>query len=175
MMASPNPLPVRARSPRVIGLGELAVSADLGETLVTYALGSCLGVVAYDRVAKVGGIVHVMLPLTPAHTDEAGRWPGKFVETGVAFLFRELYAIGARKERVELRVAGGARTTGLVVDEVFEIGRRNTVALKKVLWNNGVMLKAHDLGGTSSRTLSLSMHDGRVVITSGGISKPLEP
>ena len=163
---------VRAKQ-RVIGIGELAVSSDPGESIVTYALGSCLGITVYDRVAKVGGMVHVMLPLTPAHADEAARWPGKFVETGVATLFRELYAIGARKERVELRVAGGARTTGLAVDEVFEIGRRNVVALKKVLWQNGVLIKAHDLGGHASRTVSLTIHDGRVVLASGGLTRPL--
>ncbi len=158
---------------RVVGIGQLVISQDPSETIVTYGLGSCLGVTAYDRLARVGGLVHVQLPLTPAQTDEAERWPAKFVESGVALLFREMYAKGARKERVELRVAGGARTTGESVDEVFEIGRRNVVALKKVLWQNGVMIRAHDLAGTTSRTLSIRIEDGMVVLATPGTSRPL--
>jgi chemotaxis protein CheD len=158
---------------RVVGIGQLVLSADPRETIITYALGSCLGVTAYDRVARVGALVHVQLPMTPAHAEEAAQWPAKFVETGVAQMFRDLYARGARKERVELRVAGGARTTGEAVDECFEIGRRNIVALKKVLWQNGVLLKAHDVGGTAFRTISLRIDDGMVVLATQTASRPL--
>jgi chemotaxis protein CheD len=158
---------------RVVGIGQLAVSTDPGETIITYALGSCLGVTAYDRTARVGALVHVQLPLSPQHADEATRWPAKFVETGVALMFREMYARGARKERVELRVAGGARTTGEAVDECFEIGRRNVVALKKVLWQNGVLLRAQEVGGTTYKTVSLRVEDGMVMLATPTCSRAL--
>ena len=149
---------------RVVGIAELVVSGDPGETIITYALGSCLGITAYDRVARLGALVHVQLPLAADQVGDAAHWPAKYVETGVAAMFRELYARGARKERVEVRAAGGSRSGGEAVDECFEIGRRNVVALKKVLWQNGVLLRAHDVGGTICRTMSIRIHDGLVAI-----------
>ncbi len=163
-------LELRGRT-HVVGIADLAVSGAAGDFLITHALGSCLGVTAYDPVARVGGLVHVMLPIAAATGDEASQRPAKYVETGVALLFRELYARGARKERIELRVAGGARTTGAAVDECFEIGRRNTTALKKVLWQNGILIRAQDLGGTHSRTLSLALDHGRVAVSTGGSTR----
>jgi len=166
----PATLPARSRT-HVVGIADLVVSHTAGDILITHALGSCLGVTAYDPLARVGGLVHVMLPVAAATGDEAARRPAKYVETGVALLFRELYALGARKERIELRAVGGARTTGAVVDECFEIGRRNTTALKKVLWQNGVLVRGQDLGGTQSRTLSLALDDGRVEVSTGGTTR----
>jgi chemotaxis protein CheD len=157
----------------VVGIGELVVSNRPEHMIVTHALGSCLGVTAHDPVARVGGMVHVMLPLTPSDHEDATLRPAKYVETGVAMLFRELYALGGRKERILLCVAGGARTTGAIGAEIFEIGRRNAVALKKVLWQNGVLARGSDLGGTHSRSLTLRIDDGTVTVAGNGMRRSL--
>jgi chemotaxis protein CheD len=149
----------------VVVAGQLAVSSDPTETLITHGLGSALGVTAYDRIARVGALVHTQLSLAPARTDEAHRVPARFVETGVAHMLAALYARGARKDRIELRAAGGARTTSEPGEECFGIGRRNVVALKKVAWQNGVLLRAYEVGGAVTRTLSLCIEDGMVELT----------
>ena len=147
---------------RIVGTGQFAVSADSDDTLITYALNGSLGITAYDRVARVGALVHALTPVTAMHFEEAQRWPARFVETGVVRMLDAMYAQGASKNRIEIRAAGGARTTG--PDECFAIGRRNVVALKKVLWQKGMLIRTHDVGGLVTRTLSLCIEDGRVEV-----------
>jgi chemotaxis protein CheD len=156
---------------RVVGTGQFAVSTDPDDTLITYGLGGALGITAYDRVARVGGLVHALTPVTALHVDEAQRWPSRFVETGVSRMLDAMYARGARKDRVEIRAAGGARTPG--PDECFAIGRRNVVALKKVLWQRGMLIRTHDVGGPVTRTLSLCIEDGRVEVDTPTTSRAL--
>jgi chemotaxis protein CheD len=140
----------------VVGVSDLRLTATPGERLVTYALGSCLGLAIHDPVAGVAGLLHVMLSssaLDPARGAEA---PAMFVDTGVPLLFKESYKLGARKERLVVRVAGGAHAAEREEDDQFQIGRRNLLALRKLLWKNQVLLRAEDVGGCRvSRTVSL--------------------
>jgi chemotaxis protein CheD len=158
---------------RVIGPGQIAISSDPTETLVTYGLGSSIAVAAYDRVARVGALIHAELTLGPACSDEAQRDPGQFVETGVEHMLAALHARGARKDRLELRAAGGARLTGGAVDDCFGLGRRNVVALKKVLWQHGILIRAYDVGGAVVRTLSLCIEDGLVELVTPTTTRAL--
>lgn len=147
---------------RVVEAGQIAVSSDPTEILITREIGSSLGVTAYDRVARVGALVHTQVPLRPERTDEVRSAPARFVETGVAHMLAALYARGACKERIDVRAAGGARMTTAPAEECFGTGRRNVVALKKVLWQTGVLIRAYEIGGAVTRTLSLCIEDGLV-------------
>ena len=151
-----------------VGVADLRVSANPEDILITHALGSCLGIVVYDPVAVVGGLLHVMLPLSTIDPDKARDNPCTFVDTGVPRLFVECYRLGAVKQRMVVKVAGGAcvqqSTNG---DDYFQIGKRNIVMLRKLLWRNGVLLSAEDVGGTHSRTLSLHVGTGQVLVRSG--------
>ena len=139
--------------------------------LVTYALGSCLGIVAHDPVARVGGLLHVMLPDSALDVWKASAHPAMFVDTGVPRLFREAYRLGAVKERMVVKVAGGASAQG--TGDMFEIGKRNMIALRKILWKNGVLIKASDVGGVVSRTMSLDVATGDVMLRIDGANQPL--
>jgi len=140
--------------------------------LITYALGSCLGIAIYDPEACVGGLLHVMLPLSTIDPEKATRNPFMFVDTGVPKLFIECYKAGAKKERLQVKVAGGAssKTEG---EDLFQIGRRNFIILRKLLWRNGVLLSSYDVGGTLSRTMSLEIGTGRVTVKADGITRVL--
>ena len=59
----------------IIGVGDMAVSNNPQVTLSTYALGSCVGVVAYDPVARAGGILHLMLPDSTISPEKAVAQP----------------------------------------------------------------------------------------------------
>lgn len=152
----------------VVGVGDMAVSSDLDDLLVTYALGSCLGVCIYDPVARVAGLLHAMLPTATADKDLGQGNPARYVDSGVTALFKEAYRLGARKDRVVLKVAGGASTVPQGAPDSFQIGKRNVVALKKILWKNGVLIQGEDVGGAMSRTVSLDVATGEVALSTNG-------
>lgn len=154
---------------RVVGVADLCVSADVDVRLVTYALGSCLGVTVYDATARVGGMLHVMLPTGSIDPDKMAENPSMFVDSGVPALFKECYKLGARKERMVVRVAGGSHTGATDEDDRYQIGKRNLLALRKLLWKNGVMLHAQDTGGIQvSRTMWLDIGTGQVSLKVNG-------
>lgn len=147
----------------VVGIADMKVVASPQDVLITYALGSCLGITVYDPVAKVGGLLHVMLPLSTVNPEKALEKPYMFVDSGVPLLFRESYRFGARKERMWVMVCGGASLRSSDHD-CFEIGKRNMLMLRKILWKNGVLLRAEDTGGTKSRNMSLDLSNGNITV-----------
>jgi chemotaxis protein CheD len=154
---------------RVIGIADMAVSAADTERLVTYALGSCLGVCVHDPVAGVSGLLHVMLPSSDIDPQKAQRNPYMFVDTGVPELFRAAYRAGAQKERLVVKVVGGASTGDSDQPDTFQVGKRNVLTLKKLLWKNGVILRAEDVGGQRlSRTVFLRVGSGEVLVKTNG-------
>jgi len=140
----------------IIGIGEWAVEKNPA-ILVTLGLGSCVGVCIRDPVAKVGGMVHVMLP------DSGGRptnTPGKFADTGVSLVVEELVKMGASRSRLEAKVAGGAS----MFQSAMDIGARNVEAVKTALQRNGVKLLAEDTGGNKARSIEYDIETGKLLI-----------
>ncbi len=158
---------------QIVDVGDMKVSAVKGDVLVTHALGSCLGVTIHDPAAHVGGLLHVMLPISTIDPKRGKENPYMFVDTGVPKLFIECYKAGARKERLHVNVAGGACTRCDEEEDYFQIGKRNFIMLKKLFWKNSVLLRAHDVGGRESRTLSLDIGSGEVAVTTNGKSTTL--
>ena len=156
---------------KVIGISDMMVSNSTGETLITYSLGSCLGVVIYDPVAKVAGLLHSMLPLSKIDPQKAKASPYMFVDTGVPLLFKEAFKLGAEKQRLVVKAVGCSS----LLDEkgFFKIGERNFTVLRKLLWKNNILIEKQDIGGNCSRTVKISVEHGGVVIKSGGIERAL--
>jgi chemotaxis protein CheD len=150
----------------VVGVADFAASGDEGASIVTYALGSCLGLMIHDPVARVGAMLHVMLPDSTIDAAKAAANPAMFVDTGVPSLFREAYRLGAVKERMVVKVAGGAAVQAGT--DMFQIGKRNMVALRRILWKNNVMITSHDVGGSVSRTVTLNVATGDVTLRIDG-------
>jgi len=166
-------LGITAGRPLVAGIGDLVMGTSTG-VLVTYALGSCLGITVYDPAVRVGALLHVMMPASTISPEKAAANPCLFVDTGVPLLFRRAYELGAQKQRTIVKVAGGASPTSAGGDpDYFQIGKRNLVQLRKLLWKNGVLLKGEDVGGTASRTMSLSLSSGEVLVKSGVVESSL--
>jgi len=149
-----------------VGVGDCKVSKSIESVLATYALGSCIAVAIHDRVAGVGGLLHYMLPESSLSPQKASQNPYMFADTGIPLLFHAAYGLGAEKRRLIVRAVGGAQ----VMDEngVFNIGKRNHLALRKILWRAGVMLHAEEVGGTTSRTVRLEIASGRFMIRGPG-------
>ncbi len=147
-----------------VGVSDLKVSSNPHEELITYALGSCLGVSLYDPVALVGGLLHVMLPLSKADPGKAVLKPAMYVDTGFSQLLNSCYDFGATKKNMVVVVAGGASMKNGQSTDYFKIGQRNFTILRKLLWKNGFIIAAQDVGGVISRTMMLRMSDGLVTI-----------
>lgn len=144
----------------MVGVADMRVSNNAAEVLVTHALGSCIGVAIYDPLAKVGGILHFMLPDSLLDPVKGQENPHMFADTGLPRLFRECYQMGAQKSRLQVKVAGGSQVLGS--KEYFQIGRRNFAALRKIFLKNNVLIDKADVGGTKARTLFLEIATGNV-------------
>lgn len=164
--------PASARSRRVVGIADMAISSSTDDVIVTYALGSCLGVCVWDPVVKVGGMLHFMLPQASVSPEKAAENPLMFADTGIPKLFLGSYALGAKKERMIVVVAGGA-SFNVKEDNDMAIGQRNIAMLKKLMWKNGVLMKKHELGGTEPRNMSLDIATGEVTVAFGGQTRVL--
>jgi len=144
----------------------MKVSDDPGVTLVTHSLGSCIGLAVYDPVAKVGGMLHYMLPESELDTKKAKTRPFMFADTGIPVLFKACYKLGASKGRMIVKVAGGAQV--MDASGVFNIGKRNYAALRKIFWRNKVIIDGEDIGGTVNRTMRLSVATGELSLKVSG-------
>jgi chemotaxis protein CheD len=150
----------------IIGIGEYATTADPNDVIVTHALGSCIAVCIWDPVSHVGGMLHFLLPDSRVNPTRAAQQPGTFADLGIPLLFQAAYKLGAVKQRCVVKLAGGADVTGVHGQGLLEVGRRNQVAAKNLLWRNGVLIKAERLGGSEPRNVMLSVADGVVKISS---------
>jgi len=150
----------------VVGISDMKVSNNPDEVLITYSLGSCLGVVIFDPVAHVAGLLHSMLPLSIIDPHKAKSSPFMFVDTGIPLLFREAYNLGAEKKRIIVKAAGCSS----LLDEkgFFKIGERNFTVLRKLLWKNNILIEKQDIGGNHSRTVSIATANGKVIVKTGG-------
>ena len=146
---------------QIVAVGDMKVGKD-GDVLVTHALGSCLGLIVYDPVARVGGLLHAMLPLSRINPQKAESHPYMFVDRGVPLLFKTLYQMGGQKPRLIGKAAGCGSPLGK--NAMFKIGERNYTVLKKLLWKNSILLEAEDVGGTDSRTVHMDIATGRAII-----------
>ena len=156
----------------VVGVADMKISSTPGDTIVTYGLGSCLGVVVHDRIAAVGGLLHVMMPQSSINPDKAKSNPWMFVDTAIPLFFHEIYRAGGVKHHLVVKVAGGANVQNRLNDR-FTIGKRNYTAFKKMLWRNGVLIDVEDVGGYDPRTVSLEIGTGRAWLNTAGCKKRL--
>jgi chemotaxis protein CheD len=151
----------------VIGIGGLAVRPGHG-TIVTHALGSCLGIALWCPTSKFGGMVHAQLPLSSQHPQRFAENPHLFVDAGTRALLDKMIAQGAVRRGLKLYVAGAANLTGAAENDLFNIGNRNLTVLRKVLFQLQLLITAEDTGGAQPRTMTLDAATGRLTIASQG-------
>jgi chemotaxis protein CheD len=149
-----------------IGISDCRVSGESAALLVTHALGSCIAVVIHDPVARVGGMLHFMLPEGGIDQERAQQRPFMFADTGIPKLFQLAYALGADKKRISVRLIGGAQVAD--PNGVFNIGKRNYLACRKILWSAGVMIHGEVVGGSISRSVKLEVGSGQLWWNTGG-------
>jgi len=150
----------------VVGVSDYRFSNEPDTALVTYALGSCIAVAAYDAAAKAGGLLHFMLPESSLDTAKAKQNPYMFADSGIGALLQSLKERGLHPRRSVIRLIGGAQV--LDGQGVFQIGKRNYLAAKKILWKEGLLISAEAVGGEVSRTVRMDLGSGKLYIREAG-------
>ena len=134
-----------------IGIAELKI-VKAPDKLVTLGLGSCVGLVLYDPAAKVGGMVHIMLPSAPNNAPVANK--SKFADTAIPELIRLMTQTGASPNRLISKIAGGAHMfQNTASTDILNIGTRNVQMCKKILSEYAIKITAEDTGGTCGRSI----------------------
>ncbi|NLJ76991.1 MAG: chemotaxis protein CheD [Peptococcaceae bacterium] len=149
-----------------VGIAELKVARQ-PDRLITYSLGSCVGVSLYDPLMKVGGLLHIMLPDSTQFNDV--NKPAKFADLGIPLLLREVRRRGARKANLQAKMVGGAQMfSGANKRFDLDIGKRNGLMARQVLRKMGIGIYAEELGGNRGRTMILDTFSGQVFIRMAG-------
>ncbi len=145
-----------------VGMADLKVGKS-PDSIISYGLGSCVGIALYDSQTKVGGLAHIMLPdSTQARaTDNTA----KFADTAIPILLEQIVRLGAVKSRVTAKIAGGSQMFSFAqATDVMRIGDRNVEAVREVLKSLSVRILADDVGGNYGRTVELLLESGVFVI-----------
>ena len=141
-------------------------AATAGTTLVTVGLGSCVAIVLHDPVSRVGGLAHVLLP-SPALARSASRRPARVPQTAIPAMLAAMTELGADRRRIQARLAGGASMfANLASPGTIQMGERNLVATRTVLLQHEVPILAEAVGGAFGRTVTFTIADGRVMVSS---------
>lgn len=143
----------------VVGIGECGVSSEPDSTLVTYGLGSCIAVAAWDPDARAAAMLHYMFPDSTVEPGRSRDNPWLFGDTGIAAMLDRLSRKGSASGRLVLRAAGGASV--MQGPSMFNVGERNRESLRSVLSKAGLRLESEDIGGNLSRNLRLDVTTGR--------------
>lgn len=151
-----------------VGVGGLDVASAPGDSVKTMALGSCVAIVAMDPVKRLVGMVHVALPESSIDPAQAKERPGYFADTGLPALLEALRRAGyvGDGRSLIIKLAGGAAV--MEAGASFNIGKRNVLAIKKLLWAKQMGAVAEDVGGNLSRTVEVSVSEGRVYLSCPG-------
>jgi len=160
----------------VVRLSEVKWSGRQEDVLITYSLGSCVGLTLWDPVSRTGGMAHVFLPSSKdwfgppgpgIHGEEDCVMPGKYADLAVPYLVSALGEAGASVHRLEAKMAGGAHVIGsLSSSTVGGIGALNVQALEASLARWGIPVTAKDVGGSYGRTMRLFVGSGKVKVSS---------
>ncbi len=148
-----------------VGVGEYAVSKTPGDTIKTMALGSCVGVIFLMPKIRAVGLLHVALPDSSINHKRASEKPGMFADTGIPAIIKQIQKMG-NNGKIIMKLAGGAAI--MDPNNTFNIGKRNILAVRKILWQYKLGAQTEDLGDSISRTVSIEVNTGKVYLSSPG-------
>lgn len=129
------------------------------DTLISYGLGSCIGISLYDPQTKIGGLLHIMLP--DSNQSRANENRAKFADTGIPDMLEELIRMGAAKSRLVAKLAGGSQMFAFAnASDIMRVGLRNASASKEILKKLSIPIVGEDTGGSYGRTVQIDLSTG---------------
>ncbi|NLN41711.1 MAG: chemotaxis protein CheD [Clostridiales bacterium] len=150
-----------------VGMADLNVVKSPG-ILVTLGLGSCVGIALYDEHVKVAGLSHIMLPSSKMIKNNQNR--AKFADTAILLLIEKMLDMGAKKDRLKAKIAGGAQmfTSATNDNNLLKIGERNVISTLEVLDSLNIPVIAQDTGGNYGRSIELYAETGVLLVKTIG-------
>ncbi len=149
-----------------VQIADMGLTRQQG-TLITYALGSCVGISLYDPVIKLGCLLHIMLPqaISPNESN-----PYKFADLGIREMLRKMSIMGGVQQRYICKIAGGAKMfdTGASNSALSNIGARNVQTVRAILRQSGIRISGEDVEGNRARTMIVDVATGVVRIRTIG-------
>lgn len=154
---------------RFVSAGRIVASSVTKDVLMVSGLGSCVAICLYDPVARVGGMLHAMLPTNPyknSHNKESSANPAKYVDQGTLLLIESLLKLGAKRNRLVAQLCGGARAAFApnTRPDPLSIGQRNVLAAESALRAEDLRILAQDTGGDMERTVRFYISTGLVMV-----------
>jgi chemotaxis protein CheD len=155
----------------IVGVADMRFSEQPDDVIITYSLGSCIGLTLFDSERRIGGLVHCMLPLSKIDAAKAEANPFMFIDSGVTAFLQQLFDRGAQRKTLVAKVAGGSH----IMDDkgIFNIGERNNTVVRKMLWKNNILISGEDVGGSIPRTMSLDLSTGKTTLKAAGTEREL--
>ncbi len=155
----------------VLGIGDMGVSNDPGEILKTCALGSCVAVILLNPSSRAAAMAHIALPNSGTNPEKARKKPGYYADTGIPTLLKLMDSVSSNGagRNIFVKLVGGAQI--MDPNGTFSIGKRNVLTIKKILWSYGLGVVAEEIGGSISRTVTVPLSTGKVIVTSPGMSE----
>jgi chemotaxis protein CheD len=149
----------------MIGIGEYAVTNKKGESIKAMALGSCVAVIFIAPKFNAVGMAHVALPDSSIGSDRAKKLPAYFADSAIPILMKEFNKLGVKRSAdLVIKMVGGAAI--MDPNGTFNIGKRNVLAIRKILWKLRLGARKEDVGDNFSRTVSVAVDTGKVLINS---------
>lgn len=149
-----------------VGMADYKVIKSFG-ILTTLGLGSCVGIALYDRIKKVAGLAHIMLPSSLEIKNNSNK--AKFADTAIHELIEEMVLLGANRNSLVAKLAGGSQMFSFDSNtDILRIGERNIVASRKKLQELKIPIVAEDTGGNYGRTIELDSNDGSLLVKTIG-------
>lgn len=152
----------------ILGVGDYDASNSPEDEIKTFALGSCVSIIFLDPKSRTVGMAHIALPDSSINNAKATEKPGYFADTAITALLAQMGTMGCDKrgKGMIVKLCGGANV--MDTNDTFQIGKRNALAIKKILWSYGMGAIAEDLGGHFSRTVTISVAAGQITLSSPG-------
>jgi len=152
----------------LINVGVAQVKIASGPAVLRTILGSCVGICIFDRIKKIGGLAHILLPVDTSN----GTAIEKFAETAIPHMVQMLLKEGAKKEFLSAKIAGGASMFKFEASvSLGQIGERNIEETKKVLEKLQIPLLDEDTGGSAGRVIDFFLDDGHLKVKANGQEK----
>jgi chemotaxis protein CheD len=146
-----------------VGIGELSVTRDPSLVLRCIGVGSCIALCAYDPVARVGGIAHMLLPCSKNRDEMVS--PVKYIDSGVPFILNKMIKLGAARSNLIIKIAGGAKMLSIPGEySHLDIGQKNIAEVKASLGRENLVICGSDLGGCYGRTIEFFLDTGRITV-----------
>lgn len=150
---------------KMVGIGEIGISTDPSDIIKTMALGSCVAVIFTAPKLGAYGMAHVALPDSKIGSERAKSLPGYFADRAIGHLINQFKKLGVtRSSELVIKLVGGAS----IMDPkgIFNIGKRNVLTIRKLLWIHRLGARAEDVGENFSRTVWIELKSGKVFVSS---------